>query len=304
MLSRLIKFIFFGNYFVGFLAVALSVETCVQLRLPFNSIPYYLLLFCATVMYYTYAYTGVLQSSSGTNLRSEWYRQNQKLVWYTQWFLLLLCTLLGVFIVLNYAANIMELPLSYWAIILVLLLSSVLYYGLLPKAIFKLNLRNTGWLKAFVIGFVWAGCVSLIPIVVLRLEQTPHLADPVLITGLFIKNWMFCTINAIMFDIKDYADDSNQQLKTFVVSFGLHRTISYVLIPLSLIGIAAMLGFTHYRHFSMLPVLINLIPFLLLILVSYSMYREKSILYYLVVIDGLVLIKALCGILAMQFVNS
>jgi hypothetical protein len=32
------------------------------------------------------------------------------------------------------------------------------------------------------------------------------------------------------------------------------------------------------------------------------MHRRKNILYYLIVIDGALLVKAVCGILAMQFV--
>ena len=114
---------------------------------------------------------------------------------------------------------------------------------------------------------------------------------------------MFCTVNAIMFDMKDYADDSNHQLKTFVVRFGLRKTIFFILIPLSLSGIFFMLAFAWYRHFTFLPVFFNLIPFFLLLLVAYSMQRQKKILYYLIVIDGLIFIKAVCGIIAMQFVR-
>ena len=200
--------------------------------------------------------------------------------------------------------TILDLPLAYWLIVIAIFLASLLYYGLLPKSVFKLNLRNTGWLKAFVIGFVWAGCVSLIPIVLLQIERVPYTADLILLTGLFIKNWMFCIVNAIIFDIKDYEDDSNKQLKTFAVRFGLRNTVSFILIPLTIVGILSILAFTHHRHLGLLPVVILLIPFLLLLIVSYSMYREKTIFYYLIVIDGLVLIKALCGILAAHFIYT
>lgn len=304
MWGSFIKLIFFGNYFVGFLAIALSLETCVQLRLPFNSAIYYFLLFCGPVMYYTYAYTGVLQSSSTTNLRSQWYRQNHTLVKYSQWTLFSLCIILGSVMLVKDFQNLLHLHWQNWLIIAIILLSSVLYYGLLPRSIFKLNLRNTGWLKAFVIGFVWAGCVGLIPLVVLQIENSSYSVDLILLFGLFIKNWMFCTVNAMMFDFKDYADDSNKQLQTFVVRFGLGRTISFIIIPLVVIGMVSAVLFMQYRHLGIPSLLINLIPFLLLLIVSYSMYRKKSIFYYLIVIDGLVLIKAVCGILAMQFATS
>jgi 4-hydroxybenzoate polyprenyltransferase len=301
--KRLVKIIFFGNYFVGLLSIVLSIETAIQLNIPFDSPLYYLLLFCSTVMYYTYAYTGVLQSVSLTNLRSIWYRDNRRLINYSQWFFFLACGVLAIVLLFANFQNIFSLPLIYSGIVLMLLLASVLYYGLLPKSVIRLNLRNTGWLKAFVIGFVWAGAVGLLPLVMLKVEAIPFHADPVLTIGLFIKNWMFCTVNAIIFDLKDYADDSNKQLQTFAVKYGLHKTISYILIPLTLIGMLFLLPFAYYRHFTFLPFFINLIPFLLLIWVSYSMHRQKSIFYYLIVIDGIVMIKGICGIVAMQFVS-
>jgi len=33
-----------------------------------------------------------------------------------------------------------------------------------------------------------------------------------------------------------------------------------------------------------------------LIIVSYSMHKRKSILYYLIIIDGLMFVKGVCGI--------
>lgn len=302
MLRRAIELIFFGNYFVGLLAVALSAELSTQLRLPYNSPLYYLLIFCAPVMYYTYAYTGILHSDSPANLRSEWYRDHTWLTRITQPVLLAICILCSVAMLLLYGRNLLHLPFVYWLIIGVIGMAAVLYYGLLPRSLIQINLRNTGWLKAFVIGFVWGSFVSLLPIIALHVEGRPVVVNPVVVTALFIKNWMFCTVNAIMFDMKDYEDDSNKQLQTFAVTFGIQRTITYILIPLSVIGMVAMLGMTTYRHFGWLAISINAIPFLLLLLVSWSMHRERNILYYLVVIDGIVLVKALCGIFAMQFV--
>ena len=110
---------------------------------------------------------------------------------------------------------------------------------------------------------------------------------------------MFCTVNAIMFDIKDYEDDANRQLKTFVVRIGLKKTIFYVLIPLLLIGLISLLIFTHYKNFKTITIAFNLIPFLSLLFVAYSLQRPKKILYYLIVIDGLLLVKAVCGISGM-----
>lgn len=220
---RIIQFVFFANYFVGLLAVALSVETVFQLELPLNSWPYYILLFSVTVMYYTYAYSGSVNAATSSNPRTEWYRQHYRFVQTNQKLLLTICILTSIILIGNNYRNILSLPLINWLMVAIIPIAAILYYGLLPKSLYKFNLRNTGWLKAFVIGFVWAGCVNILPVTMIRIEYGVSVAESSFMLWLFIKNWMFCTVNAIMFDIKDYDDDANRQLKTFVVRMGLEN---------------------------------------------------------------------------------
>lgn len=290
---------------MGVLAVALSLESVIQLQLPLNSLAYYLLLFCSTVMYYTYAYASPASNVHYANPRTEWYSLHRRFIKWSQIVLLCLCAGLSGYIALKDYAGILALPLYYWLAVGVIAVAALLYYGLLPHnshlPSLHLNLRNTGWAKAFVIGFVWACTVNVLPLIMLRIEDVRRHADPVMVGWLFVKNWMFCTVNAIMFDLKDYADDANSQLKTFVVRIGLRRTIHAVIIPLLLIGIASLLAFTTIRHLNAVPILFNLVPFICLLIVAYSLHTRKPILFYLIVIDGLLLLKAVCGIVGMQF---
>lgn len=300
---KFVEFIFFGNYFVGTLAVALSLETAFQLQIHFNSLTYYLLLFFGTVMYYTYAYSGITSANNSINPRTIWYAEHHDFIKWSQPLLLAICVILSSFLLIQYYENILRLPIAYWIVVGAICLAAILYYGLIPKSFIKLNLRNTGWLKAFIIGFVWACSVNLLPLVVLQIERGNYYVDPGFELWLFIKNWMFCTVNAIMFDLKDYEDDSNQQLKTFVVRYGLEKTIFFVLIPLLTIGVISLSLFAHFRHFKTIIFLFNLTPFILMLVVAWSMLRHKNILYYLIVIDGLLLVKAICGIAGSQFLD-
>jgi 4-hydroxybenzoate polyprenyltransferase len=303
MLKRAVEFIFFGNYFIGILAIALSVESAVQLHLPLNSFTYYILVFSSTIIYYTYAYTDALNIGQSINPRTEWYRKNHNFVMGSQWFLLSVSAVFGVIFFYKNCKSILYLPLQYWLILLLILAAGILYYGLLPRAFYKINLRNTGWLKAFVIGFVWACSVNLLPFIALRMEKGFYAVDPLVLLWLFIKNWMFCTVNAIMFDIKDYADDSNRQLKTFVVRFGLRKTIFFVLLPLILVGLFSLIAVASARHLGLITILFNTVPFILMLMIAWSMQKPHKIIYYLVVIDGLIFLKALCGIAGMHFVK-
>lgn len=296
MNSKIIHFIFFANYFVGFLALALSFETAFQMGIPFCSGTYYGLLFCVTVWYYTYAYRGASNNPGSTNPRTHWYYTHRSFIGKSQAIVLFVSILLGLLLVLENWRGIISLPIYFWLLFLILILSAAFYYGLVPRSLYSFNLRNTGWLKAFVIGFVWAGCVNILPVAMAHIEHGTDITQPGLMLWLFVKNWMFCTVNAIMFDIKDYEDDSNIQLKTFVVRFGLYNTIYFVLTPLLMVGLTALLIFTDYRHYPTVSIFLNAIPFFCLLLVAFSLNTPKRILYYLIVIDGLLLVKAVCGI--------
>ncbi len=302
-MNRVIKFIFFGNYFIGLLAVILSVESNVQLRLPLNSVEYYVLLCCATVFYYTYAYTGPLNSKTYKNPRTQWYKDHHAFIRWTQRILMLACILLSSYFLYKHFNTISHLPAQCWLVVFIILIAAVLYYGLLPGSFYKINLRKTGWLKAFIIGFVWACCANLLSFIVLQIEKGEYKVDMILLIWLFVKNWMFCTVNAIMFDIKDYVHDSNKELKTFAVSFGTSKTIYFILLPLIIIGLLSLIAFTTARNFGITTTLINTIPFILLFMIALSMFRQHKIMYFLVVIDGLIFLKALCGIIGMQFIN-
>ena len=296
-MGKFIRSIFFGNYFVGILAIFLTLEACLQLALPLPSLTYFILLFIAPTVYYTYAYSGAASSTTSTNLRLKWYVANRKFVKYSQWILFSISVVLAAYLFVNNVNGVLSLPVDYWLSIAAILFAAVFYYGLLPKSFFKLNLRNKRWLKAFVIGFVWACCANVLLLIILKIELDINDSDWPLWIWLFVKNWMFCTVNAIMFDIKDYPTDANKDLRTFVVRYGLRRTIFFILIPLLVIGWVSFLIFAYYRDFPLLQLLFNTLPFIATIAVAYAMRKRHKILYYLMVIDGLILFKSLCGIL-------
>ncbi|MBS1746229.1 MAG: UbiA family prenyltransferase [Bacteroidetes bacterium] len=302
-MQNFIKATFFGNYFIGFIAIALSIESNLQLQLPLNSLIYYAILFCATVFYYTYAYSGPLNTGPASNPRKSWYQKHHLKIIGSQRILFSVGAILSCWFFFQHLYSIKKLPAIFWIETAVTLVAGILYYGLLPRSFFKLNLRHTGWLKAFVIGFVWACCANILSLVVVQIEKGPLSFETVLLIWLFIKNWMFCTVNAIIFDIKDYADDSNSQLKTFVVRFGLKKTVFYILLPLIIIGLISLVAFTTYRHNNILNTAFNLVPFILLLMIAWSMQKPHKLLYYLIVIDGLIFFKAVCGIAGMHFIK-
>jgi hypothetical protein len=291
--SPTVQFILFGNYFYGLCAVGLSLETSIQLGYELNSPLYYFLIFIGTVIYYTKAYLPESQSPN-INMRTNWYHAHHDRLILGQriW--------IGIFVILLFQLlhqNIFTLiaqPISTWLWILLFPTTALLYDGL-NTGHTAFSVRSIGWLKPFSIGFIWAGVVTIYPILYqqILLHEAFHFTQILLF--LFIKNFMFISVLCIMFDIKDYAMDYNAQLKTFVVKFGLRKTIFWIMIPLSVLGFGTFLTFGYINQFPLWRLFFNGIPFLLLIVVAYSLHHRKSVLYYLFIIDGLMLIKALCG---------
>ena len=301
-MNALIRSILFGNYFYGICIIALSIEASLQQYTSLNSFPYYLLVFAGTVLYYTHAYIAE-PSANSVNKRSLWYIQNSVFVKYSQLFLTIIFLAAFFYLLNKNWSHITHNGLLEWIFIVIFPLAGALYYGSVSPQAATNNLRNNGWLKPFVIGFVWAGAVTIYPILFGSIEKDiPYIPDVVNIL-LFIKNFLFITILCIMFDIKDYAADHNRKLKTFMVSLGLRKTLFYIIIPLSSIGLGTFILYGILRHFPVLRILINTIPFILLIIVAYSLHRRKSILYYLAIIDGLMLAKAICGIIGISLIK-
>ncbi len=301
MQRRIIDFLFFGNIYIGVLAVLLSVETACQLNLPLCPDAYYVLLFSLTAGYYTYAYSWLPQQYQSQNPRAIWYMHHKQLVNVILVGYILLAIISFTWLIVQYGNRLQFIETDFWIILAMMLLSGFFYYGILPRSFF--NLRNTGWLKAFTIGFTWACCVSFMPVFV---SHWIHGTVPnkEIAMWFFLKNLMFCSLNAIMFDIKDYEDDTNRELKTFVVQFGIGRTIYFILIPLILLGLLAFCLFAWRSKFPLPTFLFNLLPFLLTFFIILSLNKSKPLLYYLIVIDGILIFKAICGILSVWIVTK
>jgi hypothetical protein len=301
-LKGLLRAILFGNYFYGLCTIALSIEAGLQLLQSFNSFSYYLLVFAGTVIYYTNAY--IVEPAAGLqNKRAIWYVENKLFVKYSQLLMTVIFVAALFYMLIKNWQNLAHTVVLQWVFIAVFPIVAAFYYRSVAAQFGTKTLRSNGWLKPLVIGFVWAGVVTVYPALFNSIEKdlpyTPHI-EAIL---LFINNFMYITLLCIMFDIKDYAADHNQQLKTFVVTYGLRRTIFYLIIPLSTLGLGTFIMYGLLQHLPQLRLLINIFPFILLIIVAYSLHQRKSILYYLAIIDGLMLIKAICGIIGLTLIK-
>jgi 4-hydroxybenzoate polyprenyltransferase len=295
--GAVIEACFYGHLFYGVCAVAQVLETSVQLALPING---WLAVgsFIGTVLFYGYPYTR--HTADRADPRVAWHHRHRDVVERLQRWALFALIALSIWMALRHRAAIRTMTPLEWIVLLVFPCAAGLYYRS-PVISRGITLRQSGWLKPFVIGFVWAGVVVAYPILFARLQygqQTQLSLFPYL---LFVKTLMFVAVLAMLFDIKDRDVDRRVGLSTVVTLVGLERTLFQVSLPLTVLGIATFLSYATMQHLTIPRVLLVLAPFGLLVAGIVSLTRPRTILYYLTVVDGLMLAKALLDILAMRF---
>ena len=249
----------------------------------------------ATVYYYNHSY--LLESNdSAPNQRNIWVREHAGQIKKIQYLLLAFIIGGGSYQLYTLVPGIQLLEPYDILYCCLISLGAFLYYFDTKKYPW-LNLRSYGILKPLVIGSIWAGVGVYAPFLYLKLSHQAY-KGMAHMPILFISNALYISIIAVLFDIKDFESDANKQMKTLVVRMGLTKTINWIVLPMSALILMATLRYSFLHGFTGYQILLNTIPLILLISVSYQMYQRKSILYYLAIIDGLIVVKAACGIIA------
>lgn len=292
---------FFGNYFYAVCIAALCIASFAQLGHQHIPILFVALAAAATVYYYNHSY--LLESiDDAPNQRTIWVREHAGRIKKIQKLLFAFLLAGGSYelYILYPGIHLMEVDDILYCCLIGL--GSFLYYFDTKKYPF-INLRSYGLLKPVVIGCIWAGVGVYAPFLYLKISQhyykgMSHL--PIL----FVSNALYITVIAVLFDIKDFESDANKQMKTLVVRIGLTKTINWFVVPLAALILLATLRYSYLHQFTGYQILLNTIPLILLISVSYQMHQRKSILYYLAIIDGLIVVKAACGLIATLLFSS
>jgi 4-hydroxybenzoate polyprenyltransferase len=299
-LLRFFQFFFFGNYCYGFYAVALTIEACLQQYTPLNSPFYFLMIFSSTIIYYTYPNIRK-PFPHPENVRVMWYNQHQSILVKSQILLTLLFVVSGIIFLSGHLVALLKLNWEAWLLLWIFPFCGILYYGGQIKLLKHLGLRKTGWLKPFVIGFVWAGLVTIYPIIFSNVEHGENYTLTFVGSLLFLKNFMFCSMLGIIGDIKDYTDDKRLRLETFVVRNGLFKTLFLIILPLSFLGLGTFIYYGATHGFHPMKIILNVFPFVLLMFVTYSLRKSKPMLFFFAIADGLLMVKAICGIIAVIY---
>ena len=167
VINRIVESIFFSNFFLILLSLALNIETTIKIGLPLNSVVYYTFISTLTVLFYLYAYRIPGNLKIAANPRTRFYIHHRYSIRIFTYLLMLICSVAGVFLGIKCLPNIDILS---WKWIMVFIFTGFLTFGYYD---FKLgiSLRKTIWLKPFLIGWTWAITTVFLPILFLMLEH-------------------------------------------------------------------------------------------------------------------------------------
>jgi hypothetical protein len=294
-MKKAIDTLLFSNSFYGIAAVLLAIESNLLSGFALNHPALYILLFSGTVVFYSFSYKYDPKPSPG-NQRARWIKQNKKFFLYFQILLLIITVPAAVW---YYQSLVSLTAVQFFTITLLLVvfpLVGMFYYGIAFPGLFKLKLRQFGWFKPFIIGAVWAGCISFMPWLMKQWENGSLVMPTTAILYIWLHNFMFISVLAILFDVKDYAADHNHALKTFVVRVGLKKVILSIVLPLATMGFVFLWMVLGLKSIASPAIIFLSLPILALAWVALNMNKKHPIKWYLIVIDGLMPLKAVCGI--------
>ena len=293
--NRFVSYFFFSNIFLGISAIALCIETNLLTNLSLNYFPFYIITFLGTSIYYTIIYVRNVQAKYH-NERTLWYRRNLKYILKTLKFIVATAIFFVIVLLIRNRHSLLSLTAEQWLLLILFPLLAV-WYTISPGIFPLKNIREIGIIKPFIIGLTWSGFVTFYPVFIWQIQKglpgTPTLFPSIF---LWLQNFLFISILAIIFDIKDYRNDLLHYLKTFPVILGIKKTLFCIALPLLVLNIFAFAAFQLQHHSSMMQTILQAIPYVFLTLIIFKHNKPKKLLYYLAGIDGLLLLKAICGI--------
>ena len=260
-MNKIIRVFFYSNIFLGICAVALCIETNLLFDIALNSFAFYSFIFFCTCLYYTIIYVRSVGAKS-YNDRTVWYRKNFIVIKKICSISFIITAVLAVFLLTENIRIVSSL--SFLQITLCAAFPVIAGWYTFSPAFFSIKkIRHTGWLKPFIVGLTWAGMVTVYPLFIYQAQvRNAGEVEPVSFLLLFLLNFLFFSVNAIIFDIRDYRTDSFHRLKTYPVILGVRNTFRFIIFPVVILDFIvffsfsatpAFFGFANFHSISSAP---------------------------------------------------
>jgi 4-hydroxybenzoate polyprenyltransferase len=248
-------------------------------------------------VYYTHAY--LVECKLGEhNERVNWYVEKQKYLQLRQLVYIGVCIYIA-FLKLDLFQLFLHASIFVKLVLLISFLLSTAYYLPTIRFISFLNSRNKGVLKSISIAWVWTFTCCFIPVWLgsnnstILLTRTANLY--------FLQLFIYVLVLAILFDIKDMLKDQKEAVYTIAIRLGAQKTVQQIIAPLLILYYIIVIFWILGARISAYYLALQGILIILSYLIAHRVLKEKAIYVNILLIDGLLVIKAVLGIAFVLF---
>ncbi|WP_156027099.1 UbiA family prenyltransferase [Sporocytophaga myxococcoides] len=266
MIQRFFHFILFSNLFISVSSITLTLSTFLILNTKFepHDIPFLLFIFASTFLTYNVHIWYKKEGDDPELPRNIWRRRNS-----------LLTKGMFVFFLLVLFTSLFFISGKVIWFTMHLAVFSLFYSAPL------LNFKRIPFLKIFLISYVWSISTVILP----SINKGYSVLDREVIE-IFVQRIIFILALAIPFDIRDIEVDRRNNIDTLptLLGFGRAKLLSVILLILFIVVGCFFYGW-DYTFYSRLA--IGILAVYLIIKIK----RSRSDLYYMVGIDGIMILS-------------
>lgn len=278
----------------------MSLATASTLVLLGVTPPLVILLFIhlSTVVFYTQAY--FQENQEGIyNERAKWYNTHKRYLQIRQVVYVSFCVYLALFQI-GMPSLFIKASIFIKLFLLLTILISLLYYSPIFVTLSIKPYRSMGMLKSISIAWVWSIMTCVLPLWSIGSDSFVRILNELSFWVYFGQLFIYILILSILFDIKDLNRDQQDMVNTIVVKYGTTHTLQLIVNPLLVLYLAiSIFVFKSSDHFY--AYLIAQFCFIgLTYLISKIIINQKAIHVNILMIDGLMIIKAILSIILVQ----
>jgi 4-hydroxybenzoate polyprenyltransferase len=280
VVKKFADFILFGSIFVAACAVALCIETNLQMHLPLNNLSFYGFVFGATLVQYNLHYMTKTLAVGGS-ARLTWSLKNRNLH----------AVLLSIGVGLT-VFSLFSFHIRHYIILAGMGLIAFVYsFPVLPLGKRK-RIKDYGLVKIITLALLWTLVTVWFPIVNMSFNR-----DLFLFT--FFNRFLFMFVLCLLFDVRDIEVDREQNIHTIPVIAGINNSyyISYfTLVLMVILSVAQFFVFGAEGLLFAMSVSVAATFFTVL-----ATKKNNSDYMYLAGIDGMMLLQPFLIYLAIKF---
>lgn len=287
-----------SNQFYGICAMSLATASTLVLLGVTPPLVILLFIHLSTVVFYTQAY--FQENQEGIyNERAKWYNTHKRYLQIRQVVYVSFCVYLALFQI-GMPSLFINASIFIKLFLLLTILISLLYYSPIFVTLSIKPYRSMGMLKSISIAWVWSIMTCVLPLWSIGSDSFVRILNELTFWVYFGQLFIYILILSILFDIKDLNRDKQELTNTIVIKYGVKKTLVYIIRPLLFLYMALFIIQAICNNYIFLNYIAQAGLVILTFSIANKVVKQKGIHINILMIDGLMIIKAILSIALFQ----